>query len=118
MTIAVCLKCGAQRIGALTRCAGCTYDPVTDPDRRNQAKSLWLSDHHLSPQALAAVAAQLKAGTAVAWNEPLLDTLVTQLETQQNPLLKAPIGCSYVAWGLVALMLGLLGLVIFLATQR
>jgi hypothetical protein len=120
MTIAVCLKCGTQKIGAFTPCVSCGYDPATDTDRRNQAKCLWLSDHHQKPDLLAAIGAQLKSGQPVPWNDALLDQLVTQLATQQNPLFtgKGPIGCTYAVWGLVAVMLALLGAVIFFATRR
>ena len=118
MTIAICLNCGTQKVGAFTRCPGCSYDPAVEPDRRRQAQCLALSDHYLKPDALLKLSQQLKAKVAIPWDEPLLDSLVHQLETQQNPLLKAPIGCSYIVWGLIALMLGLLALVIFLFSQR
>ncbi len=120
MTIAICIRCGAQKIGALTLCGGCGYDPTTDTDRRNQARALWLSDRHNTPQALASLGAQLKAGQPVAWDDAVINELVVQLQTQQNALLigKTPIGCSVFVWSLIAVMIGLGGLLIFLFLPR
>jgi hypothetical protein len=120
VTIAICVRCGAQKPGAFTPCARCSYDPATDPDRRNQARALWLSDHHLKPEALRAIGVQLEAGQPVAYDDRVLDELVVQLQTQQNALLvgKTKVGCSIFVWSLMAIVAVGVAAVIFLVTYR
>ena len=103
--VAICVRCGAQKIGAFSPCAGCRYDPATETDRRIQAKTLWLSDQHLKPAALATIARQIKAGEAVAFEEQALDGLVLQLRTQQIPVVgQSPLRWALLVWGLVAVL--------------
>ena len=45
MTRAVCVKCGAQKIGALTWCPNCKFQPGNDPDNLDDLYSMILSDH-------------------------------------------------------------------------
>jgi hypothetical protein len=115
MTIAICVRCGEQKLGALTPCPGCHYDPAPEPDRRIQARCLWLSDRYLQPEQLKTVGAQLKAGQPVAFDERMLDALVIQLQTQHNSVLaKSQVGCTLFVWVLAAVMLGLIAWVVFL----
>ena len=98
----------------------CKYDPAADPDRRNQARALWLSDNYLKPELLETMGLKMKAGEPVAWDDRLLDELVIQLQTQQNALHvgKTPIGCSVFVWSLIGILIAMIAAVIFLVTYR
>ena len=58
MTVAICLQCGARKIGALVRCLSCGYEPKDEEDK---AKSVFLSDHYLSNEDLCNVSEQIKS---------------------------------------------------------
>ena len=48
MTLAVCVKCGAKKLGALTWCPVCHFEPGDDPDNDDDLYSMILSDHYFS----------------------------------------------------------------------
>jgi len=56
MTIAICLRCGADKVGALTSCPDCGLEPET---QREQAYSLAISDHYFSRQVLREIGADI-----------------------------------------------------------
>ena len=56
MTAAVCLQCGARKIGALVPCLSCGYEPKEEEE---QAKSVLLSDHYVSKEDLANVSERI-----------------------------------------------------------
>jgi hypothetical protein len=62
MTLATCLRCGASKLGAFTPCPDCGFDPASSEDK---AKSVLLSDHHLSAEELRAVGERIRAGQPV-----------------------------------------------------
>lgn len=55
---AVCIRCGADKLGALVPCRACGHVP-SGPDR---AVAWLLSEHHLRPDELAVAAARVRAG--------------------------------------------------------
>jgi hypothetical protein len=120
MSLSICVRCGQRKPGAFAPCPACKYDPAADPDRRSQARSLWLSDRHLKPEALETISTQLKAGEPVAWDERALDALIVELQTQQSALHvgKRAIGCSVFLWSVVAIVVALVAAAIVLATWR
>jgi hypothetical protein len=59
MTIAVCVGCGARKIGAWTACRACGLLPQTETDI---AYSLVLTDHHFSVEALNKISADMQSG--------------------------------------------------------
>ena len=67
MTVAVCIRCGARKIGAFTSCPGCGFAPVEVGD---QAKSLILSDHHLPEDQLDEIAARIQGGLPTIRSKP------------------------------------------------
>lgn len=66
MTMAICLKCGGKKLGALTPCAVCRFEPVESID---QAKSLLLSDHYMAPSELDGASEKLKSGEPMAFGD-------------------------------------------------
>lgn len=59
MTIAVCVYCGAIKIGALTVCAKCGQGPGEGDDF---VYSMVLSDHYFDHETLEGISAQMLAG--------------------------------------------------------
>jgi hypothetical protein len=62
MTLAVCVKCGSIKFGALTRCDECGLRPETEVDI---AYSLAFSDHYLSGGALKTLSQQVLQGASL-----------------------------------------------------
>lgn len=73
MTVAVCIKCGATKIGAFVRCLSCGYVPTSEEDR---AKSVLLSDHNLTNEDLGDVSKRIKSGLGVTFDETSLQQFV------------------------------------------
>jgi hypothetical protein len=69
MTMATCLRCGASKWGALAPCAACKFLPESSEDK---AKSVILSDHHLSVEELRAVGERIRAGQSVEFPADLV----------------------------------------------
>lgn len=58
MTLAICMKCGARKFGAIVPCASCHFQPRTDEEF---ALSILFSDNHIKPETLESVAADIAA---------------------------------------------------------
>jgi hypothetical protein len=65
LTTAVCLKCGALKIGARVRCSACSYEPATSDD---QAAHLLTSDRFLSPTEIEEAQRKIKSGIRLNFN--------------------------------------------------
>ena len=81
MTIAVCLQCGARKIGALVRCRSCGYEPKEEEE---QAKSVLLSDHYLSNEDLSTISERIKSGLGVTFAEPSVQNLVESIRVVEK----------------------------------
>ncbi len=79
MTRAICIRCAAGKVGALTPCPECNFDPKSNED---QARSIVLSDHHLSPAALDSAGAEIRSGGTPALPE---DLVTGYMESLKNP---------------------------------
>lgn len=106
LTLAVCLKCGAEKFGALVRCRSCGFEPTEEED---QAKSLLVSDHYLSGEDLANVPGRIKSGQGVKFDPASVQSLVeVGREIRQDRLLgvkAGPFTCGIVV--ILGIMLGL-----------
>src|SRR4030095_7703517 len=60
MTMAICIKCGAEKFGGFTPCQACGFRPVEVEDL---ARSLFLTDHHNKPDILLSIGRAIKDGT-------------------------------------------------------
>jgi hypothetical protein len=65
VTYAICIKCGEAKVGALTMCPDCGFDPTLPEDG---AKSIMLSDQILPKSDLEAAAARIKSGEGVTFD--------------------------------------------------
>ncbi len=107
MTLAICIRCGGEKIGAFTACARCGFVPETPEDK---ARSLGLSDHNLTAEELRAVAERIEAGDPPSFDEASVRQLAEGIA--QLPPMKTPLGCLLAVWLPVAVMLILLVAVI------
>lgn len=103
MTTAICLQCGARKFGAWTPCRKCQYTPFSKSDR---AKSILLSDHHLSNAELLEKSRQIEKGELIEFPD---DELAKFMEdSQDEQVIHKPdtfgikAGVFLIAWVIVA----------------
>ena len=109
MTLAICLKCGAEKIGALVRCRSCGFEPHEEEDR---AKSILLSDHNLAKDELAGASERIRNGEELQFDEAAIQSLAeVAREVQQDRFLGIQ-KVAWFVWGIVIILGVLLGLVL------
>lgn len=82
VTQAICLKCGASKIGALTPCLKCWFDPATPEEK---ARSIVLSSHHMDTTSLENAAKAIQAGDTIPIPEDLVSSYATTIDTTSEP---------------------------------
>ena len=94
MTLAICLECGGEKRGALTPCAACGFTPSTEEER---ARSMLLSDRHMTSEQLATNGALISSGAAPDLGDAPVDEMAALI--RENPdLLEMPLGCRIAVW--------------------
>ncbi len=83
MAFAICVKCGSRKPESFAVCGACKFDPAK-ASKELQAKSLFLSDEQLKPEALEAIAKQIKSGKAPALDQGGMEGMMRQLVTQRG----------------------------------
>jgi uncharacterized membrane protein YvbJ len=101
MTLAICLKCGHEKSGALAVCPACGYEPGGDSVA--QAKSLLLSDQHTMPDELHAAGAVIRSGGTPSFDQARLVSMLRELRRAPPPE-KTTFGDSVVVWGVLVLV--------------
>jgi len=102
VTVAICIKCGTRKHGALTPCPECQFDPEENEDK---AKSMILTDHFLSLDDLDGIGQRIRTGQAVKYPEEALADYVRMFEQGSDRAPKAVFfGC--IVAGLALLCLG------------
>ena len=81
MTVAVCLKCGAIKVGAWTPCPKCHHLPE-DPE--DQAKHMIISDHYFSRTDLDGISANVKNGLPVHFDAKNIADIVATLKSSKS----------------------------------
>jgi hypothetical protein len=82
VTQAICLKCGESKIGALTPCFKCGFDPKTPEDK---ARSIVLSSHHMDATSLENAAKAIQAGETIPIPDDLLAGYAETIATTPEP---------------------------------
>lgn len=82
MTQAICLRCGESKMGALTQCFNCSFDPKSPEEK---ARSIVLSDHHMNATSLENAAKAIQAGEAIPIPDDLIASYVKTIETTPDP---------------------------------
>lgn len=111
MTAAICLKCGAMKVGAFSPCFKCGFMPESTQD---QARSILLSDRNLDASALKDTARSISDGATPKFDEAEVAEMAIEIEQLLKQVPPRPIGCLVLQWGLIALAALLAGLVAYL----
>jgi len=107
---AVCVACGAMKIGAWTPCTTCKHDATTDTGR---ARALLLSDRMLDRAGLAAASAAIQAGEP----PPLDETKVAEIAAGiAHAPVPSRIGMTMLVIGFL-LLVGAVGLMLVLVIR-
>lgn len=82
MTRAVCLGCGAFKVGAFTACPSCGHDPTTPEE---QARHVLVSDQVLDDDALIAISEQVARGEPVHLDPEAVASWTASIEETPVP---------------------------------
>ena len=77
MTVAVCLKCGAMKHGALTSCPHCRHTP-DDPE--DQVKHVIVSDHYFTQADLQGISARVRQGLPLQFDPEQVAELMEEVK--------------------------------------
>ena len=93
MTIAICTKCGTEKLGAYSPCDSCGFTPTSNLEL---AESIILSDHHYTHEELRDIGEEIKSGydfifdpSSVAEYAESMDEEEEELAKSMNELLTA-----------------------------
>ncbi len=85
MTVAVCIECGEQKHGALSKCGRCWFKPYFEDD---VVKSLLFSDHYFSEQELVVVGKDNREGRSSNIDIHTFEKYKLNLQKQGVPLIQ------------------------------
>jgi hypothetical protein len=81
MTVAICFACGEFKVGAFTPCPHCGAEPMSLDE---QAHSLALTDHYLTPEGLTQVQQRASNGLPVDIDSEFYEQLLQTLREEQQ----------------------------------
>jgi hypothetical protein len=90
VTVAICIKCGERKHGALTVCPRCRFDPTDTVDR---AKSMIVTDHFLSVEDLHGIGERIRSGQSVTYPQDAIDEYAKLFKEQDAK--KFPMKAKY-----------------------
>jgi hypothetical protein len=102
MIHAICLKCGAGKVGAMTQCPRCAFAPAKTEDK---AKSILLSDRCARMAMLEKVAEKIARGEKLKFDESDVHKWCDALETAPKPVKKVA-GLTTKQWTFLAWAIG------------
>ena len=109
MTVAVCIRCGATKGGALTFCTNCQLCPEENEDK---AKSMILTDHFMPKENLLKIGRRIESGQPIPYPEELVRGYIEFFE--KIPDLDSNDSCDLIIFGLTLFCVVLVALLIFL----
>jgi hypothetical protein len=80
MTMAICIRCGSEKLGGFGPCPNCGFRPT---DVKDLAQSLFLTDHYHTREALIEAAQKIKGGT-FAVDPEVLAPFIAEIKRDQN----------------------------------
>ena len=98
MTVAICIRCGTVKRGALTPCPKCEFDPESNEDK---AKAMLLTDHYLPEEQLKAIGDEIQNGKTPKFPEDILAEQIRFFE--EHPDIEREFSRGCVIFGLVAI---------------
>ena len=99
MTLAICIRCGHEKLGALTPCPSCNFLPESSEDR---AKSITLSDHNCDAEALRQISDRIRSGEPFQFDNDAIAQMAVELIALDD--LKMPLGCRAAIWTPIVVM--------------
>ena len=102
MIHAICLKCGAGKVGAMAQCPRCTFVPQKTDDK---AKSVLLSDRCAKMPALQKIGQRIARGEKLKFDESDVHKWSDALEAQPKPV-KVVAGLTTKQWTFLAWAIG------------
>jgi hypothetical protein len=108
VTVAVCIRCGAIKRGALTPCPECGFEPR---EKEEKAQSMVLIDRFLSKEDLSAISERIKSGQPVSYPGELMQGFADALEDNLDEVkLSTPVkvGCSLGAAAILVILAGVI----------
>lgn len=109
MTVAICIQCGEEKLGAFTPCRQCAFMPELMEDK---AKSLLLCDHFRDVADLRQIGQRIKSGERLTFDEDQIAGMAE--EVARMPEAKMPLGCRIVVWIPIVIMFTLIAVLIAL----
>lgn len=100
MTVAICIRCGHEKLGAFTTCKDCHFTPELWEDK---AKALTLSDHINDIADLRRIGERIKSGEPFRFDESQIAAMAAELPKLPEP--KMPLGCQIAIWTPIVVML-------------
>jgi len=105
MTVAICIQCGHEKVGALTPCPSCHLVPESPID---QAKSITLSDYCHDSKQLEQIAQLICSGKPYEFDDEFITQQATIIE--ELPEIQMPLGCRIAIWIPVIILFALLAM--------
>jgi hypothetical protein len=104
VTLAICIKCGNKKLGALTPCHRCEFVPE---DSEDQAKSTLLSDHNLSSEELSDASDRIGRGEPFVYDDAAVSDFAKQIHMTEPRHMLGVRTSSWIALG-IAVVIGVL----------
>ncbi len=101
MTAAICIKCGAMKVGAFTPCPKCRFTPESPQD---QARSILLSDRNLDASTLEEKAQRIHRGETLNFDESAVAQMASEFEELRKHVPPRPVGCLIFQWTLIVIL--------------
>jgi hypothetical protein len=102
MTHAICLKCGAGKVGAMAACPRCAFVPQKTEEK---AKSILLSDRCARMPVLEKIGERIARGEKMKFDEADVHKWSDALETAPKPIVKYA-GLTIKQWRFLAFAIG------------
>jgi len=102
MIHAICLKCGAGKVGAMAQCPRCTFVPQKTDDK---AKSVLLSDRCAKMPALQKIGQRIARGEKLKFDEADVHKWADALDAAPKPVVKYG-GLTVKQWRFLGLAIG------------
>ncbi len=78
MTLAICLKCGAEKLGAFTPCPRCKYMPESEDEL---STSVFLTDHYQDESSLKEAGRKIAAGEPIYLDDEMVSNMSQTLRS-------------------------------------
>jgi hypothetical protein len=82
MTIAICIKCGAEKFGAFSPCE-CGFTPTS---KAEMAESMFLSDHNYTHSELRVIGNAIKSGEVITVDPVVIAEMARSIDEEEEEI--------------------------------